>query len=100
MTTEELAQVWIPVSLRTRHVIAGDVFVGKDGGLWHVTKSGATTDGTWALVVDQGDYVTGGGMDPDDVIDVLVPALERDAVELTREELGARLVARRTTEQE
>jgi hypothetical protein len=36
-------------------------------------------------------------VDLDDVIDVLIPVPEREAVELAREVLGARLVERRTS---
>lgn len=95
MTPDELALTWVPVPLRMRHVIAGDVFVSRvDGTLWHVNKSKVTTVGGWGLVVDQGDLVLSDHGDPDDTVDVLVPVLERDAVELTIEELGARLVSR------
>lgn len=91
MTATLPADVWVPVPLRARHVIAGDVIVGKDGSLWPITESRAT-GGTWSInVANFGlDYP-----DPDDVIPVLVPVIERDAVELTREQLGARLIERR-----
>jgi hypothetical protein len=95
MTTEELAQVWVPVSLRWRHVVEGDVVIGGDGAPWAIVDVDHL--GTWVARSGRREYQS--MPDPDDVIEVLVPALERDAVELTREELGARLVARRTMEQ-
>lgn len=98
MTTEELAQVWVPVPLRWRHVIAGDVFVGKEQALWSV-KDIRSHAAHLTVYTQSGQHYYPADVDPDDVIEVLVPALERDAVELTREELGARLVARRTMEQ-
>jgi hypothetical protein len=95
VTPEELATSWVPVPLRWRHVIAGDTFVDRNGALWHVTRVGMTADG-FAAVAAQADAVTGSPVDPDDVIPVLIPVSERDAVELTRDQLGARLVERRT----
>lgn len=96
MTATLPVEVWVPVPLRWRHVIAGDVFGGADSRLWHVTKIGPTTTGGIGVVVVQADTVFGDEVDPDDVINVLVPMTERDAVELSMDELGARLVERRT----
>lgn len=98
MTTEELAQVWVPVPLRWRHVVPGDTFLDSEGAAWHATHA-CPWLGCVKVSAQYGPTVRHAEVDPDDVIDVLVPALERDAVELTREELGARLVARRTMEQ-
>lgn len=86
---------YVPVPIRWRHVQVGDVFVGRDKQLWYVTdireNAGALT--VQALLQF---WSRTGDVDPDDVISVLVPVPERDAVELTREHLGARLVERRT----
>lgn len=90
------ADAWVPVSLRWRHVVAGDVFVAPDGELWLVHAAQALPDGTFRVVADRGADEYGRPVDPDDVISVLVPVSLRDAVELTREQLGARLVERRT----
>ena len=86
---------WVPVPLRWRHVIAGDVFVGADQRLWIVADA-ANQAGHYAVEVRTGLDTYTDEVDPDDVINVLVPATERDAVELTMDELGARLVERRT----
>lgn len=85
---------WVPVPLRWRHVVAGDAFLGKDGGLpWHVV---AVEQGR-RVIVARGARTVTATVDPDDVIRVLVPVTERDAVALTREQLGARLVERRAS---
>jgi hypothetical protein len=92
--------VLVPVPLRWRHVIAGDVFIGRDDQEWIVTKNGYHWEWTgWDLFVEREGRVVRAGrrIDPDDVVEVFVPAVERDAVELIREQLGARLIERRTT---
>jgi hypothetical protein len=89
---------WVGVPLRWRHVMAGDVFTGKDGLRWTVKKNGLKWEWTgWDLLVErQGMTLRAGrSVDPDDVTSVLVPATERDAVELVIDRLGARLVSRR-----
>lgn len=94
MTPTELATSWVPVPLRWRHVVTGDVFVGKDQTLW--TVAGAVPGRHFGIEVRSGANTFKTVIDPDDVIPVLVPVAERDAVELTIEQLGARLVERRT----
>lgn len=88
------ADAWVPVPLRWRHVRAGDMFVDREGQPWFVADI-RERDGQLRVET----LLRGGGwtgeVDPDDVIPVLVPVLERDMVELTREQLGARLVERR-----
>lgn len=95
MTATLPPDVWVPVSLRWRHVIAGDVFVGSNGLTWHVTEVEPQNGGCIDITCQSGKDQFTSDVDPDDVISVLVPALERDAVELTRDQLGARLVERR-----
>lgn len=85
------ADCWVPVPLRWRHVIPGDVIVGRDGRPWMVTSTGT------AVTAVDGPTAATQPVDPDDPIPVLVPVTDRDAVELTRDQLGARLVERRTT---
>lgn len=86
---------WIPVPLRWRHAIETDVFVAPDGELWQIIRS--ETHGAWfSVTATRGPDQFSRDVDPDDVIPVLVPVSERDAVELTRDQLGARLVERRT----
>jgi hypothetical protein len=82
----------VPIPIRWRHVHAGDVVLGLDGSLWAI--SGRDGGGTWTA--RRGPQVYTSTPDLDDVISVLIPVPERDAVELTRETLGARLVERRT----
>jgi hypothetical protein len=93
MTTEELARVWVPVPLRWRHVRTGDVFVSPGGDLWHVRSTNSL--GRAVVSADCGDQNYASPVDPDDVINVLVPTTEADAVGLTIEQLGARLLERR-----
>lgn len=92
----DLTTSWVPVPLRWRHVETADVIVAPDGELWQVTD-------TWfgrackTATAARGRATFSRDVDPDDVIPVLIPVTERDAVELTIEQLGARLVERRTT---
>lgn len=92
MTPVELATSWVPVPIRWRHVIAGDIVIGEDGAPWAITDVDHL--GTWVAQNGPREYQS--RPDPDDTIPVLVPVAERDAVELTRDQLGARLVERRT----
>lgn len=98
MTAELEPDVWIPVPLRWRHVAAGDTFVAGDGQLWHVAQR-EPSQGQIAVQVVQRAQTSNAYVDPDDVVNVLIPVVEVDAVELSREELGARLVARRTDQE-
>jgi hypothetical protein len=88
------ADAWVPVPVRFRHVVPGDVFVGRDGALWHIRATGVL--GRNIVSADQGENNRATPVDLDDVVQVLVPVGEREAVELTREQLGAQLVERRT----
>ena len=90
------ADVFVPVPLRFRHVIPGDVFLGRDGSLWAVTERGPSQRTSYGVVAVQGANQVAVDVDPDETVQVLVPVTERDAVELTRAQLGARLVERRT----
>lgn len=90
------ADCWTPVPLRFRHVIEGDVFVGRDGALWHVERISSSYGPGVEVTVRCCAATHHADVDPDEVVHVLVPVTERDAVELTREQLGARLVQRRT----
>jgi len=86
--------VWVPVPLRWRHALQGDVFVGGDGQLWMVMERYEYKGQHGAVACRSKEYDA--PINPDDVIQVLVPVSERDALELTREQLGARVVERRT----
>lgn len=94
VTETELSTVWVPVPLRWRHVVAGDVIVGNGGKLWQIEQSHPTAAG-WRLVTGPGVAHAYVG-DADEVVKVLVPATEADAAALTIEQLGARLIERRT----
>lgn len=89
----------VPVPMRVRHVAPGDVFVSsRDGSHWHVTSA---AEELWRLagrelVAECEDRTVKSDLDPDHVLDVLIPDIERDAVELLYAELGARLAGRRT----
>lgn len=99
MTPAQLATAWVPVPLRWRHVHAGDVFVGGDQRLWIVHAVGAPPGrGRLLVAADCGADEYSGEVDPDDRVNVLIPATEAEAVELSIEQLGARLLERRTLE--
>jgi hypothetical protein len=90
-----------PVPMRVRHVVAGDVFVSqRDGSRWDVTSA----DGVlWCvagceITAEHAGRTVTSELDPDHVLDVLIPVVERDAVELLHAELGARLTGRRSTD--
>lgn len=86
------ADAWVPVSVRWRHVVSGDVVLDPDGRTWMLTDRPMTG----GMTVTRGAHSYTATPDPDDVVDVLIPVVERDAVELARAELGARLIERRT----
>jgi hypothetical protein len=92
----------VPVPMRVRRVVTGDEILSeRDGSRWRVTSAG---EDLWrcagrTLTVESGGRSVTSELDPDDVLQVLVPVTERDAVELCRELLGARLTGRRSIEQ-
>lgn len=88
--------VFVPVKLRWRHVLDGDVIVAGDGALWMVTACSSARGGLRVSARLGGTREFGRDVDPDDVTTVLISVVERDAVALTRDQLGARLVERRT----
>ncbi len=85
---------WVPVPVRWRHVLPGDVIAGRDGALWLITVHEPN-----GMVIAARSFRKRftDHPDPDETVHVLVPATEREAVELTREQLGARLIERRTS---
>ena len=95
MTAPELADVWVPVPLRWRHVQALDTIIGKDGHLWSVRQVTHRAGGT-LVDVARGHTFHAADVDPDDAVTVLMPATERDAMTLMRDQLGAALIERRT----
>lgn len=95
MTTTLPRDVFIPVPLRWRHVMSGDVFTGHNGALWHVTEVRSTTSALLLVTTESGPHSFQAEVDPDETVSVLVSVIERDAVELTREQLGVQLVQRR-----
>lgn len=95
MTAAELAQSWVPVPLRARHIVVGDVIAGRDGRPWMVTAADPAR-GSILTTAQAGTDTIEVASDPDHTISVLVPVPERDALELTAELLGARVLERRT----
>ena len=78
MTTVEIPmqRCWAPVERPWRHVVAGDVIVGdvEDGPrLWLVAEAGEDYCQVHGV---EGTY----DMDPDELVTVLVPAVERDGM--------------------
>lgn len=95
MTATLPPDVWVPVPIRWRHVQVGDVFVDSNGQLWHVMNTEPGRAGIKVKALLQF-WTRTADVDPDEIIYVLIPVPERDAVELTRDALGARLIERRT----
>lgn len=94
MTPDELATCYVPLPLAWRYVVAGDVFVGKGGKLW--TVLGAVPGVHFGVEVQNGANTFKATVDPDAQVQVLTPVHAHDAMALTREELGGRLIAARS----
>lgn len=97
MTGTLPSDVWVPVHLRWRSVQPGDVFVGAKARLWHVVGVSPTSGGQLSVAAGSRTDSVHVEVDPDDLIPVLIPVPERDAVELSSDVLGARLLERRTS---
>lgn len=91
--SELLAEV--PVPLRWRHVTAGDLIVGKEGAPLRVRQAPAPSNESTACVVTP-DSEWSGHVDPNRVAQVLVSAPVADALHLLRNQLGARVIERRS----
>jgi hypothetical protein len=104
VTAPELADCYVPIPLRWRHVIAGDILLGQSGVLFAVTASRPHVDprghitGQWALTVGVGPDARPFIGDPDEPARVLTGVPERDALTVLRDELSARVVERRIAE--
>jgi hypothetical protein len=92
MNPEEFATCWVPVPLRWRHVVAGDVIVGKGETPWMVRAQDMPCAG---IALEHGAQHWEGDVDPDEVVQVLTPWPMAQAMALTRAELGARVIERR-----
>ena len=84
---------WAPVPMRWRWVQPADVVLDPDGQPWMLTDRPMTG----GMTVTRGAHSYTATPDPDDTVTVLIPVAEREAVELTREQLGARLIERRNS---
>jgi hypothetical protein len=97
MTPEEFETCWVPVPLRWRNVVAGDVIVGQKGKAWHVERPlpdllmrhGAD----WWPRTDEDRRLL---PDPDSRVPVLTAVPMVNAVELLHSELNAQLLAARS----
>lgn len=85
----------VPVPLPWRHVRPGDVFRSPRGDLWHVAEA-QTSGGHVAVRADRAGDTFRRTVDPDDVVHVLHQVDEVDAMTLLADQLGARLIDRRT----
>ena len=73
---------WVPTDRPWRSVRPGTLIVGDDATLWYVSASGPHGIG-WRLTLAQLGALHAPGAydgDPDELIPVLVPAAERDAI--------------------
>lgn len=96
MNAELPRDVWVPVALRWRHVIPGDLFIGGTGAPWLVVSVDREPSGNLLAVAMRHDGPRKADVDPDDTVQVLVPVAEREAATVARELLGARLIERRS----
>jgi hypothetical protein len=94
MTPEEFATCWVPVPLAWRYVDRGDVIVGRNATPLLVESHGGR-GGQMAVHLYGWDHPF--LVDPDEVVRVLTPVPMAQAMALTRTELGARVIERRTT---
>lgn len=92
MSAPTLADCYVPVPLRWRHVTAGDTIVTPDGALWHIGQRTPAGD----VYAVRGEDEHTGTPDPDALVTVLVPATEREALTAARDELAAQVTERRT----
>jgi hypothetical protein len=90
-----LRDVWVPCPARWRHMQVGEVFLGAKDRSWMVSALAVQPDGTISVVARQGQDEFQAVVDPDETIRALVPTVEREALELTRAELGAQIIERR-----
>lgn len=91
MTTIDPATCWAPVPVRWRYVQPGDVLAGKESLL---VVAHVELGPRWFNAVLHG-YEESFDVDPDELVQVLVPIPERDAQRLSVEQLGAVVVGRR-----
>lgn len=86
--------VWAPHTVRWRHARPGDAFTGHGGQLWHIADIGGSPDAI-AVRAMQGARQVPVTVDPDEPVTLLLPVDERDAIALTADLLGARIIDRR-----
>lgn len=91
-----MSDAWVPVALAVRHACVGDVFYSaKTSDLWLITGIQDRTDRpARSLSVSHAAETHTVELDLDKIIQVLVPVLERDALRVCRDELGAKLAER------
>lgn len=97
-----MSDAWVPVKLRVRHVCEGDFFVSaKAGDVWMVVKIESKAGRPLPTITAQrGPATHEAELDLDEILAVLVPVPERDALRVCRDELGARLAQRSTRARE
>lgn len=96
MIPDQLADTWVPVTVPWRLLVEGDVFLDRDLHPWIVeTTPTPTPAGLLTVTARRGAQVLTADVDPAGEIAVLDPRLERDAMELARDVLGAQLIERR-----
>jgi hypothetical protein len=96
-TDPALADCWAPVPMPWRLVEDGELFVGGNGVLWvlHTIRGTRGAPVAVASPVADPEQVHEVPVRPDELVRVLVPTTERDVVAMTRELLGAQVIARR-----
>jgi hypothetical protein len=83
-----LADAWVPITIPYRALAAGMVIVGG-AKLWHVTSAELHRKGVVVVAAENGAELRSAEMDPDERVPVLYRYVEREAVALLHEQLGA-----------
>lgn len=92
--------VLVPYPTPWRAVCVGDVMRAPNGELWTVLASTPRRDGRWTAAVWHplhGQYMPGEGVDRDELVPILTPMAERDALGPLVEQLGAQHIGHRLT---
>lgn len=91
-----IARCWAPVQRRWRYIVAGDVIVVPEddgpGSLMTVVDVRFRQAGILVDYLTYGQVQQEPDVDPDELVTVLVPAVERDGMALLTDTMGARVI--------
>lgn len=87
----------VAVPVGWRHARPGDTFRAPNGDLWHVEDVRPGRGGQLTVTARRGAAPYTVDVDPDERVHLLHEVAEADAITYAVQELGARLIERRTT---